>query len=75
MSILASMRHQTPSHLRAVPDVVGVYGGTFDNPNRFERLARNSKHIFLSVAQKKSGTVIPAGINAFQEHTTSNDGR
>jgi len=55
------------------PDAVGVYGGAFDNPNWFERTAENSKHIFLSVAQR--GTIIPAGINSFEEHATTNDGR
>lgn len=55
------------------PDVVGVYGGTFDNPNWFERSAGNSKHIFLSVAQH--ATVIPAGIDCFEAHAITNDGK
>lgn len=55
------------------PDVVGVYGGTFDDPNWFERSAKNSRHIFLSVAQR--GTVIPAGIDCFEQHATTNDGK
>jgi len=54
------------------PDIVGVYGGTFDEPNWYERTAENSKQIFLGVAQ--SGTVIPAGVNTFEEHATKNDG-
>jgi hypothetical protein len=54
------------------PDVVGVFGGTFDDPDWFERSAQNSRHIFLSVAQR--GTVIPAGINCYAEHATRNDG-
>ena len=54
------------------PDVVGVYGGTFDDPNWFERSPENSKHIFLSVAQK--GTVVPARFNCFAEHAITNDG-
>ncbi len=53
--------------------VVGVYGGTFDDPNWFERSAKNSKHIFLSVAQH--GTVVPAGIHCFEQHATTNDGK
>ena len=40
-------------------DVVGVYGGTFDDPNWFDITPENSKHIFLGVAQR--GTVNPAG--------------
>jgi hypothetical protein len=54
------------------PDVVGVYGGSFDDPNWFERSAENARHIFLSVAQH--GTVIPAGIARFDQHATTNDG-
>jgi len=53
-------------------EVVGIYGGTFDDPNWFDRTAENSKQIFLSVAQ--NGTVIPAGVNTFQEHATTTDG-
>ena len=55
------------------PDVVGVYGGTFDDPNWFERSTENSRHIFLSVAQR--GTVIPAGINCHELHAITNEGK
>ena len=54
------------------PDVVGVFGGTFDDPNWFEKSPKNSKHIFLEVAQH--GTIIPAGFPTFKEHATLNDG-
>ena len=53
-------------------DVVGIYGGTFDNPNWFERTPENSRQIFLGVAQR--GTVIPPGVNTFKAQTTTNDG-
>lgn len=52
--------------------VTGVYGGTFDDPNWFGRSAGISKHIFLGVAQ--NGTVVPAGIDTFEEHATTNSG-
>jgi hypothetical protein len=55
------------------PSIVGGYGGTFDDPNWFERTAENSKHIFLSVAQH--GTVIPAGVACFELHAITNDGK
>ena len=55
------------------PEVVGVYGGTFDDPNWFDRTPENSKQIFLGVAQK--GTVIPPGVNTYVEHATTNDGK
>ncbi len=54
------------------PDVVGGYGGTFDDPNWFERSAANSRHIFVGVAQR--GTVIPAGIKYFEAHSITNQG-
>jgi len=53
-------------------DVVGVYGGTFDDPNWYEKTPENSKQIFLSAALH--GTVIPPGVNTFDEHATMNDG-
>ena len=53
-------------------DAIGVYGGTFDDPNWFPITPENSKHIFLESAQR--GVVIPAGINTFQQHATTNDG-
>lgn len=54
------------------PDVVGVYGGTFDDPNWFDRSAKTTKHIFLDVAQH--GTVIPAGLDVFRQHAIKNSG-
>ena len=53
-------------------DAVGVYGGTFDDPNWYDLTPENSKHIFLGVAQR--GTVIPPHTNTFVEHATENDG-
>jgi hypothetical protein len=55
------------------PDVVGVYGGTFDDPDWFARSAENSRHIFLSAAQR--GTVIPAGIDCYDQHAITDDGK
>jgi hypothetical protein len=54
------------------PDVVGLYAGTFDDPNWFERTPERSRHIFLGSAQE--GTVIPAGIRSYFEHSMRNDG-
>lgn len=48
-------------------EVVGVYGGTFDNPSWFELTPENSKHIFLGVARR--GSIIPSGLNTFHEHS------
>ncbi len=54
------------------PNIIGVYAGTFDDPNWFEQSPDNTKHIFLGMAQR--GTIIPAGFNCFEEHATTNDG-
>ncbi len=53
-------------------DAVGVYGGTFDDPNWFDLTPENSKQIFLGVA--KRGTVIPPGVKTYLAHATENDG-
>jgi hypothetical protein len=58
--------------LERFPEIFGVYGGTFDDPNWFDRTPQTSRHIFLNSAQK--GTVIPAGFSAFLEHAMLNDG-
>ena len=50
----------------------GVYAGTFDEPDWFAVGPDNAKHIFLDVA--RHDTVLPAGINVFQQHATLNDG-
>ena len=54
------------------PQAFGVYGGTFDDPNWFERSPEMSKHIFLASAQ--NGTIIPAGISSYFEHAIRIDG-
>ena len=54
------------------PDVVGVFGGTFDDPNWFDKSPQNTKHIFLDVAQH--GTIVPAEYPTFKEHSALNDG-
>lgn len=54
------------------PEIVGVYGGSFDDPNWYRWNQENSKHIFLEAAQH--GTIIPAGIPSYRQHSTLNDG-
>ena len=54
------------------PGIFGVYGGTFDDPNWFARTPQMSRHIFLDFAQQ--GTIIPAGVSAFRQHTMLIDG-
>jgi len=64
----------TKTHLsfQRFPDDIGIYAGTFDDPNWFHIYSDNSKHIFLGVAREE--TIIPPGIKCFQEHSTRNDG-
>ena len=49
------------------PGLIGVYGGTFDDPNWFEIAPENSKQVYLGVARR--GTIIPPHINTFVERT------
>ena len=58
--------------LERFPAIYGVYGGTFDDPNWFDRSPEMTRQIFLSSAQL--GTVILAGVKTFREHTMLNDG-
>jgi hypothetical protein len=58
--------------LERFPSIVGVYGGTFDDPNWFDRSPQNTRHIFLESAQ--TGTIIPAGFRTFRQHMILNDG-
>jgi hypothetical protein len=66
------MRHQALSDIQRFAEACGVYAGTFDEPNWFAIGPDNAKHIFLDVA--RHDTVLPAGINVFQQHAMSNDG-
>lgn len=52
---------------------VGVFGGTFDDPDWYERSPAMSKHIYLAAAQQ--GTVIPAGVPVYLQRAHDTDGR
>jgi hypothetical protein len=58
--------------LERFPAIYGVYGGTFDDPNWFDRSPQMARHIFLDSAQ--IGTVIPAGFSTFRQHAMHIDG-
>ena len=58
--------------LERFPPIYGVYGGTFDDLNWFDRSPEMTRHIFLGSGQR--GTVIPAGVKTFRQHTMLNDG-
>ena len=58
--------------LERFPTIYGVYGGTFDDPNWFDRTSKMTRHIFLDSAQH--GTIIPAGVKTYRQHTVLQDG-
>lgn len=59
--------------LERFPGTVGIYGGTFDDPNRFAATSPVSKQIFLNSG--RTGTTVPAGIDSFLEHAITEDGQ
>jgi hypothetical protein len=58
--------------LERSPDVWGLFGGTFDDPNWFDRSAANCRHIFTRSAQH--GVVLPHGVATFEAHAVALDG-
>ena len=58
--------------LERFPDIVGLFGGTFDNPNWFDRGQGKCRHIFTRSAQ--DGVLIPANVDTFTEHALEVDG-
>lgn len=55
---------KTHMHLAILPDMVGVYAGTFDTPDWFDRSPEAVSYIF--VASAAQGTVLPAGARVLQ---------
>ncbi len=58
--------------LERFPDVLGICGGTFDDPDWFDRGPDKGRHIFTRSAQR--GVVLPAGIQTYTEHALRLDG-
>jgi hypothetical protein len=54
------------------PGVVGVYAGTFDEPDWFDITPGTAKQIF--VAHARADAILTPLIPAFPDHATSNDG-
>ena len=52
------------------PEVVGLFAGTFDDPNWFDR--SKSRHIFIRSAQR--GVVLPANVELYEGHAIAPDG-
>lgn len=58
--------------LERFPDIYGLCGGTFDDPNWFARTQENTRHIFTRSIQK--GVLLPAGNNTYEAHAVGIDG-
>jgi len=58
--------------LERFPTIWGLFGGTFDDPNWFDRAAANCFHIFTASAQH--GVVLPPAVATFQAHAIELDG-
>lgn len=58
--------------LERFPDVLGLCGGTFDDPNWFDRAPDRCRHIFTRSAQ--NGVVLPAGYDLYEAHALQLDG-
>jgi hypothetical protein len=58
--------------LERFPDILGICGGTFDDPNWFDLAQSTYRHIFVRSAQR--GVILPAGVDLFEEHAVRLDG-
>lgn len=58
--------------LERFPGVLGICGGTFDDPDWFDRERGKYRHIFIRSAQ--SDVVLPANVDLFERHAIELDG-
>jgi len=58
--------------LERFPDILGLCGGTFDDPNWFDRDADTCRHIFIRSAQ--DGVMLPPGYRLYDQHALQLDG-
>ena len=58
--------------LERFPNILGLCGGTFDDPDWFERGQGRCRHIFTRSAQK--GVILPAGVELYEQHALRLDG-
>src|SRR5690606_262347 len=54
------------------PAILGVYSGTFDDKDWFERTKENALHFFLCSAP--NGTILPAGFKVHDAHYWESEG-
>jgi hypothetical protein len=58
--------------LERFPDTLGLCGGTFDDPNWFDRSPGACRHIFTRSAQK--GVMLPSRSETYDAHALALDG-
>ena len=58
--------------LERFSDILGLCGGTFDDPNWFDRSKDRCRHIFTRSAQK--GVILPPDLDLYEEHALQLDG-
>ena len=54
------------------PEVLGLCGGAFDDPDWFDRGPATTRHIFTATAQR--GVALPPGMALYAEHWVQPDG-
>jgi len=70
---LASARSaQCATTICLFPDILGLCGGTFDDPNWFDRSQGKCRLIFTRSAQR--GVVLPPGVDLHEAHMLRLDG-
>jgi hypothetical protein len=58
--------------LERFADILGLCGGTFDDPNWFDLAPGTYRHIFVRSAQR--GVILPAGVDLYERHALQLDG-
>lgn len=58
--------------LQRFPDTLGLCGGTFDDPNWFDRGPEKCRHIFTRSAQ--NGVMLPPDYKLYEQHALQLDG-
>lgn len=64
---------KTAIEFERAPELIGLYGGTLEDPSIVPLKADTAKQIFVSSAQP--GTVLRAGLPTYWNHAVTSDGR
>jgi len=58
-------------HFERFGNVVGLYGGTLDDP---ARATEGAERFCIFIDEAPKGAIIPAGVNVWRRHRVTNDG-